>query len=96
VLGSSYVWRVALCFVSIVWTLYFLPGRLYLTVDWLTIWVAVTGPMLNSVEHISWLVRERQRATIDGLEVGELLGRGSFGRVYKGTFLLPCLLITRA
>ena len=31
-------------------------------------------------------MRERQRATIDGLELGELLGRGSFGRVYKGDF----------
>lgn len=55
--------------------------------------VAVTGPMLNSVEHISWLVRERQRVTIDGLEIGELLGRGSFGRVYKGIFLLPYVLV---
>ncbi|BDA49709.1 probable LIM domain-containing serine/threonine-protein ki at C-terminar half [Coccomyxa sp. Obi] len=43
-----------------------------------------SGQPQNSVDHITWLVRERQRATIDGLELGELLGRGSFGRVYKG------------
>ncbi len=44
---------------------------------------AITGPQ-TSVDHITMLVRERQRATIDGLELGEMLGRGSFGRVYKG------------
>ena len=30
------------------------------------------------------MLRERQRASIGGLELGELLGRGSFGKVYKG------------
>ncbi|CAL8464410.1 g3945 [Coccomyxa elongata] len=35
-------------------------------------------------EHISNLVRDRQRASIGGLELGEMLGRGSFGKVYKG------------
>ncbi len=37
------------------------------------------------------MLRERQRATIGGLELGELLGRGSFGKVYKGapSLLLP-------
>ncbi|BDA49710.1 probable mitogen-activated protein kinase kinase kinase 12 at C-terminar half [Coccomyxa sp. Obi] len=35
-------------------------------------------------DHISNLVRDRQRASIGGLELGDMLGRGSFGKVYKG------------
>lgn len=56
----------------------------------------LTGQPQNSVDHITWLMRERQRATIDGLELGELLGRGSFGRVYKGAFHAQTLLALHA
>ena len=45
---------------------------------------AVHGSRGAAVEQLSGMVRERQRATIGGLELGELLGRGSFGKVYKG------------
>ena len=37
-----------------------------------------------SVEMLSSLLRDRQRASVGGLELGPLLGRGSFGKVYKG------------
>lgn len=56
--------------------------------------VAAAGshPSRGAEEHISGLVRDRQRATIGGLELGEMLGRGSFGKVYKGEpFSLPPL-----
>jgi hypothetical protein len=43
------------------------------------------------VEQLSLLVRERQRASIGGLELGEMLGRGSFGKVYKGARLTSTL-----
>ncbi|KAK9904772.1 hypothetical protein WJX75_002233 [Coccomyxa subellipsoidea] len=45
---------------------------------------AGSHPSRGAEEHISGLVRDRQRATIGGLELGEMLGRGSFGKVYKG------------
>lgn len=45
---------------------------------------AAHGSRGAAVEQLSGMVRERQRATIGGLELGELLGRGSFGKVYKG------------
>ena len=44
----------------------------------------------STLDSLAELLRQRERATIGGLELGELLGRGSFGRVYKGG-MLPCL-----
>ena len=44
----------------------------------------------STLDSLAELLRQRERATIGGLELGELLGRGSFGRVYKGDEL-PCL-----
>ena len=41
------------------------------------------------MEHLSGVLRERQKAQLGGLELGELLGRGSFGKVYKGPALRP-------
>ena len=38
----------------------------------------------STLDSLAELLRQRERATIGGLELGELLGRGSFGRVYKG------------
>lgn len=38
----------------------------------------------STLESLAELLRQRERATIGGLELGEMLGRGSFGRVYKG------------
>ncbi len=38
----------------------------------------------STLDALAELLRQRERATIGGLELGELLGRGSFGRVYKG------------
>ena len=42
--------------------------------------------LLSSAQpsHHSILLSFRRFGLIDGLEVGELLGRGSYGRVYKG------------
>ncbi len=40
----------------------------------------------STLDSLAELLRQRERATIGGLELGELLGRGSFGRVYKGGF----------
>ena len=39
----------------------------------------------STLDSLAELLRQRERATIGGLELGEMLGRGSFGRVYKGT-----------
>ena len=36
------------------------------------------------MEMLSSLLRDRQRASVGGLELGPLLGRGSFGKVYQG------------
>ena len=49
---------------------------------------ADSGKMANrsTLESLAELLRQRERATIGGLELGEMLGRGSFGRVYKGAF----------
>lgn len=57
--------------------------------------VAGSHPSRNNFaeEHISNLVRDRQRASIGGLELGEMLGRGSFGKVYKGGVTLLLLLL---
>ena len=41
----------------------------------------------STLNSLAELLRQRERATIGGLELGELLGRGSFGRVYKGETL---------
>ena len=37
------------------------------------------------------LLRARSEAPLEALELGPLIGRGSFGRVYKGQH--PCLLL---
>lgn len=52
--------------------------------DYACVAAAGSHPSRGAEEHISGLVRDRQRATIGGLELGEMLGRGSFGKVYKG------------
>ena len=45
------------------------------------------------------LLKMRLEGGLEGIEMGPILGRGSFGRVYKGTALLPstcCHYIPRA
>lgn len=43
-----------------------------------------TGGKEGSLIGIQDLLRHRSEAGLDALELGPLIGRGSFGRVYKG------------
>ena len=41
-------------------------------------------PFVQAGEHHLRLLRMRASADLEGIEVGPELGRGSYGRVYKG------------
>ena len=52
-----------------------------------------TGGREGSLIGIQDLLRHRSEAGLDALEVGPLIGRGSFGRVYKGGLSLLSALL---
>ena len=48
-------------------------------------------------EYHQTLMKLRLEGGLDGIELGPVLGQGSFGRVYKGTpAAIPALILTRA
>jgi hypothetical protein len=50
------------------------------------------GKSLNSLLSLPETLRKRSSGMVDNLELGTPLGRGSYGKVYKGMFpLFPLL-----
>lgn len=54
--------------------------------------------MVSSIDavQLQQLLRHRAADGLAGVEVGPLLGRGSYGRVYKGKHMLNDAMITQS